>query len=83
MDDCNFKIFNRISIVKVAIWFVFTFVCGVLTLFLLIQNTQKLNHLQHEKENPKLNILYNRGELVILYLFILLALTFIFHRQLK
>ncbi|CDW74658.1 UNKNOWN [Stylonychia lemnae] len=56
---------------------------GLLILFLLLRNITQLSELKKESGQEDANIVNNRGELILLYLFGIIALTIAFFDQLK
>jgi len=66
------------NIVKISIWFLFISIPGLLVLFLLVRNITSLDDLKKESGQEDANIMNNRGEMMLLYLFGIIALTIAF-----
>eukprot|EP00347_Sterkiella_histriomuscorum_P003847 403362711 len=69
--------------IKISIWFLYISIPGLLVLFLLLRNITQLDDLKKETGNNEVNILNNKGEMVLLYLFGILAISIAFFDQIK
>ncbi len=76
-QESNNKILtNPSALVRVSLWCLYIAICGLLCLFLLLKNSGKLN-------DTEVNVLANKGELVILYFGGIFLLTLLFYRALR
>jgi hypothetical protein len=75
-ESNNTILTNPSALVRVSLWCLYITVCGLLSLFLLDKNSGRLS-------DTEVSILYNKGELVILYFGGLILLTLLFYRSLR
>lgn len=69
--------------IKISLWFLYLSIPGLLVLFMLLRNLTQLDELKKESSNKEANILNNRGELILLYFFGIMAISIAFFDQLK
>jgi hypothetical protein len=75
-ESNNTILTNPSALVRVSLWCLYITICGLLSLFLLLKNSGRLS-------DTEVSILYNKGELVILYFGGLILLTLLFYRSLR
>lgn len=64
--------------IKISLWFLYISIPGLLVLFLLLRNLNQLEELKKDSASRDANIVNNRGELILLYFFGILALSIAF-----
>ena len=75
-ESNNTILTNPSALVRVSLWCLYIAICGLLSLFLLLKNSGKIN-------DTDMNILANKGELVILFFGGIFLLTLLFSRALR
>ena len=73
----------KLLIVKLSLWFLYTTIGGLLSMFLIMRNLNQLEELRVSSGLKNANVLYNKGELVILYFFGIVALSIAFFDLIK
>lgn len=75
-ESNNTILTNPSALVRVSLWCLYIAICGLLSLFLLLKNSGRIS-------DTELNILVNKGELVILFFAGIFLLTLLFYRALR